>query len=280
MLLPDEGVAKTIMDMKTTDPVAHDVKYSSWTNRYSDFAPEWRKKKNPDTGEMEGHLVAVGRPRLNNLGDIGKGSIFYIMQGSMQNQPLPSITVGDVRLNHLQFQINFTTAITFREGTTNSNDFMVGHDNALYGLPERNQLKKTFIEKKQNKVQPVTDMLADLLKNINIAVKKATNGVEEVDTDQEEDDKRNHNQATPHSNYQLNGGRNDEDDKAWQDYQARSHSHPSYLQRFQTTKDREAAMRLAKQFVAPAPIFTELNVLLWFIIMFSYKWFKSFFFYS
>ena len=192
VLHPDEGIAKTIMDLKTTDPVAHDVRFSSWTNRYSDFSTEWRKKKNPDTGEMEGHLVAVGRPRLNHLGDIGKGSIFYIMQGSMRDQPLPSIKVGDVRLNHLQFQITFTIATSFRKDTTNSTDFMVGHDNALYGLPERNDLKDKFIKKRQQKTQPVTDMLADLLKNINIAVRKATNREEEVDPDQVEDHQRNH----------------------------------------------------------------------------------------
>ena len=195
-LLPDEGVAKTITDMKTTDPVAHDIKFSSWTNRYSDFSTEWRKKKNPDTGEIEGHLVAVGRPRLNHLGDIGNGSIFYIMHGSMQNQPLPSIKVGDVRLNHLQFQIIFTTPTRFRDNTTDSTDFRVGHDNALYGRPERDALKEKFKEKKQQKTQPVVDMLADLLQTINIAVRRGHNGGEKVvDPDKVEDHQHNYSQA-------------------------------------------------------------------------------------
>ena len=250
-LYPDESVAKNLRDLLATDPVTYDVKYSTWDKRYSDFVTEWRKKKNPDTGEIEGHLLAVGIPRIENLGEISKGSIFYIMQGSMKGQALPTVKVSDVRLNHLQLKINFTTAKTFRN-QPHSYDFMVGHDNALYGLLERNQLKKAFIEKKQDKIRPVTDMLADLLKNINIAVKKATNGDEEVDPDQVEDHQHNYNQATPQSHFQLNGGRNDEDDKAWLNYQARSH-HPSYLQRIQTTKDMEAAKRLAKQFVAPAP---------------------------
>ena len=156
VLHPDEGVARNIMDLQTTDPVAYDVKYSTWDKRYSDFVPEWRKKKNADTGEMEGHLLAVGKPRINNLGDIGMGSIFYVMQGSMRGQALPTVKVGDIRLNHLQFQINFTTAKHFRRNTPDSYDFMVGHDNNLYGLLERNQLKKAFIEKKQNKVKPVS----------------------------------------------------------------------------------------------------------------------------
>ena len=100
-LHPDESVAKTIEDMKAADPVAHDIKFSSWTNRYSDFPTEWRKKKNGDTGEIEGHLVAIGRPRLEGLGDISKGSIFYIMHGAMKDQPLPSIKVAAVRLKEI-----------------------------------------------------------------------------------------------------------------------------------------------------------------------------------
>ena len=103
-------------------------------------------------------------------------------------------------------------------------------------------------------------MLADLLKNINIAVKKANNGGEVLETDQEEHNKSSYTQATPHSNYQLNSEMDHEDDEAWQDYHSHPHSHPSYLQRFETIKDREAALRLAKQFVAPAPTFTEENM--------------------
>ena len=260
VLYPDEGVAKNLGALHTTDPVAYDVKYSTWDKRYSDFVTEWRKKKNPDTGEIEGHLLAVGIPRIENLGEISKGSIFYIMHGSMKGQALPTVKVSDVRLNHLQLKINFTTAKIFRDNTPQSYDFMVGHDNALYGLLERNQLKKAFKEKKQDQLKPVTDKLADLLTNINIAIKAANNGGKKLDTDQGEDDKSNNTQATPHSLYQFNGGRDDEEDEIWHEHQARSNSHPSYLKRFETTKDREVALMLAKKFTAPAPIFTEENM--------------------
>ena len=217
----------------------------------------WRKKKNDTTGEMEGHLLAVGIPRINELGKIGEGSIFYIMQGSTRGQALPTVKVSDVRLNHLQLKINFTTAITFRDNTPLCHDFMVGHDNVMYGSIERSQLKKAFIEKKQDKLKPVTDTLAELLKNINIAIKAANNGGEKLDTDQGEGDKSTHTEATPHSNHHFNGGRDNEDDEVWQQHQASSHSHPSYLKRIETTKDREATLRLAKKFTAPAPIFTR-----------------------
>ena len=258
-LHPDESVAKNLRDLLTTDPVTYDVKYSIWDKRYSDFVTEWRKKKNPDTGEIEGHLLAVGIPRIENLGEISKGSIFYIMHGSMKGQALPTVKVSDVRLNHLQLKINFTTAKTFRN-KPQSYDFMVGHDNALYGLLERNQLKKAFKEKKQDQLKPVTEKLADLLTNLNIVIKAANNGGKKPDTDQGEDEESNNKQATPHSLYQFNGGRDDEEDEVWHGHQAHSTSHPSYLKRFETTKDREAALRLAKKFTAPAPIFTEENM--------------------
>ena len=257
-LHPDESVAKNLRDLLATDPVTYDVKYSTWDKRYSDFVTEWRKKKNSDTGEIEGHLLAVGIPRIKNLGEISKGSIFYIMQGAMKGQALPTVKVSDIRLNHLQLKINFNTAQTIGNQPP-SYDFMVGHNNALYGLLARNQLKTAFKEKKQDQLKPVTEKLADLLTNLNIVIKAANNGGKKPDTDQREDESNNI-QATPHSLYQFNGGRDDEKDEAWNEHQARSSSQPSYLKRFETTKDRQAALKLAKKFTAPAPIFTEENM--------------------
>ena len=106
------------------------------------------------------------------------------------------------------------------------------------------------------------EMLADLLKTITIAVKQGQNGGEKVDDPDKVEALQHYSQAPPRPHFHSNGGRNDDDDNAWDEYQARSH-HPSYLQRIQTTKDMEAALRLTKKFVAPAPvqpIFTDENV--------------------
>ena len=211
-LIPDESVAKSIRDMKTIDPVAHDIKYSSWNNRYSDFSPEWRKKKSTDTGEIEGHLVAIGRPRLEHLGGIGDGCIFHLMQGLILDQPLPSTKVGDVRLNHLQFEITFTEPTSFRTDAEDSTAFKVGHENELYGEPERISLKGKFKEKKKQKSQSAADILADLVHALNIASRRGDNREhDEVEPEHVEDNQHSYNPAPFQSYFQLNGGRNDED---------------------------------------------------------------------
>ena len=96
VLKADDGVAKTIRDMKTNNTVEHDNKYANWTNRYSDFNMEWKKLRNATTGEIEGHLVATGRPRLDNLGRIGDGCQIDLMHGPILDEPLPTTKVGDL----------------------------------------------------------------------------------------------------------------------------------------------------------------------------------------
>ena len=148
-LKADDDVAKMIEDMKTNDTVVHDDMYADWSNRYSDFTMDWKRIKSATTGEIEGHLVAMGRPRFSNLGRIGKGCMIDLMFGPILDQPLPTTRVGNLRINHLQFEIRFDLPTKFRdEEVEDSTFFKVGHKNELYGTLQRESNRNKFNKKK------------------------------------------------------------------------------------------------------------------------------------
>ena len=101
----NETVAKSIKSLELTDQVAYENRYAPWFNRYTDFKLSWTKSKHPDTHEILGHLMATGKPRIENLGKIGDGCSVSLMSGPILHQPLPTTSVGDLRINHLQMRI-------------------------------------------------------------------------------------------------------------------------------------------------------------------------------
>ena len=139
----DDAVAKSIKALETKDPVAYDEQYAPWFNRYSDFKMSWVKTRNVDTNDIEGQLIATGRPRIEHLGKIGQGCKVTLMHGPILNDPLPTIEVGDLRINHLLLEINFEEPVKLDDNRTAGTFFKVGHRNNLFGnkLREKNTKK-------------------------------------------------------------------------------------------------------------------------------------------
>ena len=167
LLEADDVVAKTIMDLEANDPVEYDDKYATWSNRYSDFSMKWAKIRNRNTHVIEGHLLATGRPRLENLGKIGLGCRVSLMSGPILNEPLPTTKVGDLRINHLLLEITFEEPVKIEEDDEPGTTYKVGHENQLYGEVVRNSnLKKFKAKQDQKKGAVTTELLRTLLQSM------------------------------------------------------------------------------------------------------------------
>ena len=142
-LVADDTVAKFIKTVETTDPVKYDAQYAPWLNRYSDFTMKWEKTRSKETNELEGQLVAVGRPRIKHLGKIGEGCKVVLMKGPMLADPLPTTEVGDLRINHLSMKIKFLVPLQLDDNEREEKNFKVGYRNKLFGdeLREKNKDK-------------------------------------------------------------------------------------------------------------------------------------------
>ena len=192
-LQADDAVAKSIKAVETTDPVAYDEQYAPWFNRYSDFKMSWVKTRNEETNDIEGQLIATGRPRIEHLGKIGEGSKVTLMKGPILTDPLPTVEVGDLRINHLLMEINFVEPVELDDNTTAEKSFKVGHRNKLFGKKTREENKKTFKDKQAEKKGIFTKaMLQNLLKGMaEIAVEEKTPADVEEDISDLEDNKNN-----------------------------------------------------------------------------------------
>ena len=183
-LVADDTVAKFIKTVETTDPVKYDAQYAPWLNRYSDFTMKWEKTRSKETNELEGQLVAVGRPRIKHLGKIGEGCKVVLMKGPMLANPLPTTEVGDLRINHLSMEIKFLEPVQLDDNKREEKSFKVGYRNKLFGeeLREKNT-DKFKIKQAEKKGAFTQEMLQSLLNGMAaVAVKgKTTAKVEEDD---------------------------------------------------------------------------------------------------
>ena len=183
-LVADDTVAKFIKTVETTDPVKYDAQYAPWLNRYSDFTMKWEKTRNKETNEVEGQLVAVGRPRIKHLGKIGEGCKVVLMKGPMLADPLPTTEVGDLRINHLSMKITFLEPLQLDDNEREEKNFKVGYRNKLFGDELREKNKNKFKIKQAEKKGTFTqDMLQTLIDSMAAATvkKKTTAKVEEDD---------------------------------------------------------------------------------------------------
>ena len=184
-LVADDTVAKFIKSVETTDPVKYDAQYAPWLNRYTDFTMKWEKTRNKETNELEGQLVAVGRPRIKHLGKIGEGCKVVLMKGPMLANPLPTTEVGDLRINHLSMKIKFLVPLQLDDNEREEENFKVGYRNKLFGDELRAKNKNNFnIKQAEKKGSFTQDMLQTLIDSMAAAnVKKRTTAkVEEDDS--------------------------------------------------------------------------------------------------
>ena len=191
-LQANEAVAKSINSLRVNDSVAYGNLYAPWHNRYSDFKLTWTKAKDPVSNEIKGHLMATGVPRIKNLGKIGEGCSVSLMSGSMLQDPLPTTSVGDLRIGHLEMEIQFKEKLQFEKDTfkqDESKNYEVGYQNQLYGLDliERNKAK--YKEDQAAKKGPSTEaFLSALMKGLNVMNKKErTSGGEDENISDIED---------------------------------------------------------------------------------------------
>lgn len=187
-------VAKKIQELEHLDPVLHDEKYSDWQSRYSDLTMEWQKKRDPDTGIIYGILVASGRMRFKGLGLISKGCTIEIMTGKMNNDPLPSTKVADLRVMHLNLQIDFNIPVKKTNPDHADNygtSFKVGKNNFLYEEDERQENLHAHKKRETDKMEKQTkEIMNSLMKNFLDLTTKAkeenengTNGGDTGDDD-------------------------------------------------------------------------------------------------
>ena len=151
-----ETVEKEMKALLVTDPMEHDRRYSHWDNRYSDFTLSWAKTKDPVSHEIIGHLFACGAPRIKDLGMIGEGCRASIMRGPILHQPLPTTSVGDLRVNHLQMRVEFTVPWKAEGNASESKSYTVGRGNKLFGKELRRKNKQKFVAEQEAKKDPVT----------------------------------------------------------------------------------------------------------------------------
>ena len=133
---------------------------------------EWKKIRNVTTNVIEGHLMATGRPRLDNLGRIGLGCRISLMHGPILDGPLPTTKVGDLRINHLQFEIIFDQPVELEDGAGESKIFKVGYENELYGEPARKTNLARFNDKKAKKNETTEEILRTLMQSMSLAVRE------------------------------------------------------------------------------------------------------------
>ena len=170
-----ETVEKEMKALLVTDPMEHDRRYSHWDNRYSDFTLSWAKTKDPVSHEIIGHLFACGAPRIKDLGMIGEGCRASIMRGPILHQPLPTTSVGDLRVNHLQMRVEFTVPWKAEGNASESKSYTVGRGNKLFGKELRRKNKQKFVAEQEAKRDPVTkEFLTDLFAKLgDVALKAA-----------------------------------------------------------------------------------------------------------
>ena len=236
----DADVAKMIGDMEINDAVMHDEMYSDWANRYTDFTMAWKRIQNPTTGVVEGHLVAMGRPRFQHLGKIGDGCTMTLMSGPILDQPLPTTKVGNLRLNHLQFVITFAEPGKFREDEAeDSTIFRVGHKNELYGSQQRKSNRKDFIKKKAEKNASPGELLNNLLQALVVTARGGDNRPHDEGEPGYQGDQQQHgNPSQYQSSSQFRDGRSRDGDRNWSNPMTSS-DHPQFQQRFTTTAAME-----------------------------------------
>ena len=245
----DETVAKSIKSLETNDPVAYDKQYAPWLNRYTDFKLSWVKSKDPDTHEIMGHLMATGKPRIANLGKIGQGCRVSLMHGPILHEPLPTTKVGDLRINHLQMEIEFEKPLKLDGNQSESINFKVGHNNKLFGEELRVKNTKRFKEAQELKKGPVTqEFLTSLFKSLgNLSLDKKTSGGEDgdeiSDIDNAEGDDTLKLGASPSL---FNRNKKAYDSNNWSNS---GPTHPSFHQSFRPTTEQNKVTDLVRNTV-------------------------------
>ena len=232
------------------DPVAYGNQYAPWHNRYSDFKLSWTKAKDPVSNEIRGHLMATGVPRIKNLGKIGEGCSVSLMSGPMLQDPLPTTSVGDLRIGHLQMEIQFEEKLKFEKDKLKqdeSKDYEVGYQNQLYGteLIERNRAK--FKEEQASKKGPSTKaFLSELMKGLKIMNKEErTSGGEDGNISDIEDDNAAHRGAFPSPS---SSKKKTNDSNNWS---KAGPAHPSVNQSFRPTPEMSSHTEHVRDNVGP-----------------------------
>ena len=242
-----ETVEREIKALKLTDPIEHDKKYSPWANRYTDFKLSWTKTKDPVTHEIIGNLLASGAPRINNLGMIGQGCKASVMHGPILHQPLPTTSVGDLRINHLQMRVEFAVPWKAEGNPSESQSYSVGHENKLFGDELRRKNKQKFVAEQEAKRDPVTkEFLTDLFTKLgNMALKAAgaEGGGDRPHID--EDDK-----LTGASHSQLRSSKNSSGGNDWSSI---GPDDPNYHHSF-ISSGKQGALEQCKSMVGPKTI--------------------------
>ena len=121
-----------------------------------------------------------------------------------------------------------------------SNIFKVGHENELFGEPERTSNKDKFNKKKAQKAESSEDMLRRLMHTLTVAARrKDTREHDEDETEYLDDQRQSCNPDLYRSYPQFNGGRSADGDSTWFNRQASS-NHPHYQKTFTTTAAMES----------------------------------------
>ena len=242
----NETVAKSIKALELNDQVAYENQYAPWFNRYSDFKLSWTKSKDSDTHEIMGHLMATGVPRIRNLGKIGEGCSVSLMSGPMLQEPLPTTSVGDLRINHLQMEIEFKDPLKLDGNPSESQIYKVGHKNQLFGDELRTTNRQKFKDAQALKKGPNTqEFLTDLLRGLaTLNMEKRTSGGEDGDgiSDIENDD------VTPRGAFPSLSSSNK---KAYNsnNWSNSGPAHPSFHQSFRPTTEQNKVTDLVRNTV-------------------------------
>ena len=206
------------------------------------FKLSWTKTKDPVTHEIIGHLLATGAPRIKDLGMIGEGCKASVMRGPILHQPLPTTSVGDLRINHLQMRVEFAVPWKAEGNPSESQSYSVGHQNKLFGTELRNNNKKKFVAEQEAKKDPVTkEFLTDLFTKLGNLALKAAGAEGGGDTsDIEKDDK-----LTGASPSQFRSSKNSSGGNDWSNT---GPADPNFHHSFKTS-GKQGAIEQVKSFV-------------------------------
>ena len=246
-LVESETVERELKALKLTDPMEYDKKYSPWDNRYTDYKLSWIKTKDPVSHQIIGHLLATGAPRIKDLGMIGEGCKASVMYGPILHQPLPTTSVSDLRINHLQMRVEFAVPWKAEGNPSESQSYRVGHQNKLFGTELRDKNKQKFVAEQEAKKDPVTkEFLTDLFTKLgNLALKAAgaEGGGDSPHID--EDDK-----LTGASHSQLRSSKNSSGGNDWSNI---GPADPNYHHSFKSS-GKQGAIEQCKSMVGPKTI--------------------------